>query len=134
MTLLQIMGQSHKGWVLKIAKVKLENKTTNFGISCPLLTKNTIYKKNSREVTEPLKKIKRRINNLWENVLNSYIQPSNLSVLHQKRNFCWLAFCIGPTLKLLIFVRILYFYIIQIRVRVVHKLCWQDFNIFWPPI
>jgi hypothetical protein len=31
--------------VIKIAKVALGNKTTNFGISCKLLTKNLIYRK-----------------------------------------------------------------------------------------
>ena len=31
MTLLPILDQSHKGWVIKIEKVALENKTTNFG-------------------------------------------------------------------------------------------------------
>jgi hypothetical protein len=40
--MLQILDQSHKGQVIKIAKVALGNKSTNFGISGKLLTKNSI--------------------------------------------------------------------------------------------
>ena len=73
--------------MIKIAKVALENKTTNFDISCKHLTKNFIYKRRKnilfpssifpREITEPLMKIKLHKNFLlW---LHEYIQSSDLS-------------------------------------------------------
>jgi hypothetical protein len=60
--------------VKKIAKVALGNKTNFFGISCKLLTKNSIYNMFvlfpcAREITEPKRKMKIRINDLWEIVL-----------------------------------------------------------------
>ena len=44
LTLLPILDQSHKGWVMITTKVLL-GKTLFWGISCKLLTKTSIYKK-----------------------------------------------------------------------------------------
>ena len=68
-----ILDQRHKDCVLKMAKVALGNKVELFGISCKLLTKDSICGKSffklisatfEREITEPLRKIKMIINNL----------------------------------------------------------------------
>ena len=58
---------------------KLEKFRTIFGISCKFLTKYYLHEirllfciegvSHAREITEPLRKIRRRINDLWENVL-----------------------------------------------------------------
>ena len=39
-------GAKPKSWVIKIAKVALGKKTTNFGISCKLLTKKLYLQEN----------------------------------------------------------------------------------------
>ena len=85
--MLPILDQSRKGWVIKIAKIALGNKTKLFGISCKLLTKNSVHKKKmfpiatlARKITEPLKK--RYEPMICEKIyqwLHGYIQPSNLS-------------------------------------------------------
>ena len=41
-------NQSHKGWVIKIAKVALGNKTATFGISC----KCNFFKRNHWTIEE----------------------------------------------------------------------------------
>jgi ABC-type metal ion transport system substrate-binding protein len=57
--------------LIKIAKVALGNKTTNFGISCKLLPKDSVITRKTnfilfpstlKKITEPLRKIKVRIN------------------------------------------------------------------------
>jgi hypothetical protein len=68
---------------------KLQTFRTIFGISCKFLTKDYLHeitllfcfegKSHAREITESFRKIRRRINDLRENVLYGYIQPSNLS-------------------------------------------------------
>jgi hypothetical protein len=76
---------------VKIAKFALGNKTTNFGISCKLLTKKSTYKKTffvlfpsavfSKEITKPFRKIEIRIIDMLENVLiNGCMVISNLAI------------------------------------------------------
>ena len=75
-------GSSHKGWVLKIAKISTSDKLQTFriifGISCKFLTKNYLHvitlfdfegESHAREITEPFRKIRRRINDLRQNVI-----------------------------------------------------------------
>ena len=61
--------------MIQFVKGALGDKTTNFGISCKLLTKNIMYLQEKtfvffqgatflRDITEPLRKVKIRINNL----------------------------------------------------------------------
>ena len=69
--LLPIPDQSHKGWVIKIEKVALGNKTKNFGHFL-LSSDQTLYLQEKNcfvskctLIVEPLRKIKIRSNDLW---------------------------------------------------------------------
>ena len=77
LTLLPILDQSHKGWVIKIAKVALWNKILLGGFLLNFLPKILFTHKKqyfnatfTRKITEPLRKIKISIYDLWKNVLH----------------------------------------------------------------
>ena len=82
LALLPILDQSYEGLVVKNCKSSTSDKLQKFKpivvVSCNLLTKNSIYIRNTFfavatleiEITEPPWKIKTRINDLKENVMH----------------------------------------------------------------